>query len=155
MLARISANIVTMEYGFAGGMAGFLGAEASIRSIHLRLELASISPSHGVESASDLRDARTDEGMRVKTDMQQIGRIAMRQEGDRWNAYYALTNTMDGAIFLGSILMAAVADNAERKQSFIDLMRDIVSDIICEKAGIRPEWGGIESAPEHERAGSA
>lgn len=83
----------------------------------------------------------------------QIGRLAMRHEGELWNAYYALPDSMDEPIFLGSIRMGAVADNAERKEAFMHMMRDIVSDLIEEATGIRPTWGGPELAPEHERAG--
>ena len=86
---------------------------------------------------------------------EQIGRLAMRQEGGNWVAYYALKETMDDAIFLGSIRMGAITKNSERKTSFMNMMRDVVSDIIENKTGIRPQWGGEKSAPEHERAGSA
>ena len=85
----------------------------------------------------------------------QIGRLAMRQEGGSWNAYYALNETMDGAIFLGSIKMGAIIGNKERKTAFMDMMRDIVADIIVVKTGTRPTWGGVISAPEHEKAGNA
>ena len=34
-----------------------------------------------------------------------IGRLAMRVEGELWSAYYAMPNTMEGAVFLGSIAM--------------------------------------------------
>jgi hypothetical protein len=37
-------------------------------------------------------------------DMTQIGRLALREEGEWWNAYYyAMPGTMDGALHLGSI----------------------------------------------------
>ena len=85
----------------------------------------------------------------------QIGRLAMRQEGQNWNAYYALPDSMEKSIFLGSIRMGAVTDNPERKQAFIQMMREIVSDIIESKTGVRPTWGGLTTAPEHERAGEA
>lgn len=78
----------------------------------------------------------------------------MREEGETWNAYYAMPDTIVGAIFLGSIRMGAVRANPERKQAFMDMMRDIVSDIIEAKTGTRPTWGGPERAPEHERSGS-
>ena len=86
---------------------------------------------------------------------QQIGRLAMRKEGDYWNAYYTLPNSMDGALLLGSISMGAVTNNPDRRQAFLVMMRDIVSDFIEEKTGTRPDWGDPESAAEHERAGSA
>lgn len=89
------------------------------------------------------------------TEKTQIGRLAMRQEGGNWNAYYALPNTMKESIFLGSIRMGVIVGNLERKDAFMDMMRDIVSDIIKEQTGMQPSWGGPVGAAEHERAGSA
>lgn len=85
----------------------------------------------------------------------QVGRLAMRQEGENWSAYYALPDSMEDPIFLGSIRLAAVANDAARKETFMAMMRDIVSDLIHEATGVRPIWGGPTSAPEHERAGTA
>ena len=88
------------------------------------------------------------------TENAKIGRLAMRAEGTLWNAYYALPDTMDGAIFLGSIrLMSVTQNNPERKTAFMSMMRDIVTDIIREKTDQTPTWGGPETAPEHERGG--
>ena len=77
----------------------------------------------------------------------------MRVEGNFWVAYYALSNTMDGAILLGSIAMKGVADNSERKATFMAMMKDMVADILEERTGRRPDWNGERQAPEHERAG--
>lgn len=85
-------------------------------------------------------------------EMAQIGRLAMRHEGENWNAYYAMPGTMEGAIFLGSIAMAFV-QTAERKTAFMDIMREAVGDLIQEKTGIRPTWSGAHAAPESERSG--
>jgi hypothetical protein len=82
--------------------------------------------------------------------LEKIGRLAMREEGRFWNAYYALPGTMKDSIFIGSIQMAFVAD-LRRKQQFMDMMRDCVADILEEQTGVRPTWGGEEIAPEHER----
>ena len=87
--------------------------------------------------------------------MQRIGRLAMRHEGQNWNAYYALPDSMAEPLFLGSIRMGAIAANPERKQAFMQMMREIVSDIIQAETGVRPTWGGPTAAPEHERAGEA
>jgi hypothetical protein len=84
----------------------------------------------------------------------QIGRLAMRVEGENWNAYYASRDTMEGAIPLGSIRMGAVRDNAKRKQAFMALMQDIVADFLKEHFGQAPAWT-TQTAPEHERSGSA
>lgn len=85
--------------------------------------------------------------------LRQIGRLAMRQ-GDTWVAYYALPDSMAESILIGSIRMAAVVDNPARKLQFMEMMRDVVSDIIEAETGTRPTWGGPTSAPEHERSGS-
>lgn len=83
-----------------------------------------------------------------------VGRLAMRQEGANWNAYYAMPDSMDGAIFLGSIGMRFIVDNPDRKNAFMDFMRDAVSDLIEEVTGVRPTWPeGPHAAPERERAG--
>lgn len=83
-----------------------------------------------------------------------IGRLALRREGNSWNAYYALPDSMTDAVPLGSIAMAFVADNPVRKQAFMDLMRECVADILEQQTGIRPTWPeGVQPAPEHERAG--
>jgi hypothetical protein len=87
--------------------------------------------------------------------MRQIGRLSMRHEGANWNAYYSLPNSMEASIFLGSIRMGAIIDNPERKQEFMQMMREIVSDIIEAKTGVRTIWGGPITAPEHERSGEA
>lgn len=83
-----------------------------------------------------------------------IGRLAMRHEGESWNAYYAMPNTMEGAIPLGSIRMGAITNNSDRQRAFMDMMRDVVADIIEAETGQRPTWpDGPQSAPEHEKAG--
>lgn len=83
---------------------------------------------------------------------QEMGRLAMRVEGDWWVAYYALTTTMDDALELGRIRMGIVADYSA-KQIFMALMRDAVAAIIREKTGAEPGWNEPRPAPEHERSG--
>ncbi len=78
----------------------------------------------------------------------------MRQEGEMWCAYYALPDSMETPIFLGSIRTAAIAKNQKRQEAFMEIMRDIVSDIIEKKTGVRPTWGSPTTAPEHERSGN-
>jgi hypothetical protein len=87
--------------------------------------------------------------------LRKIGRLAFRVEGDTWRAYYALTETMDGAIPLGSVAMRFVQTPARRDQ-FIAFMREAVADLIEESTGTRPQWPDPpQRAPEHERSGSA
>ena len=86
--------------------------------------------------------------------LEEIGRLAMRREGDCWSAYYAMPGTMLGAVFLGSIRIAAVTGNDERKAAFMQMMQDVVSDILEEVVGARPEWpDGPKPAPDNERTG--
>ncbi len=85
----------------------------------------------------------------------QVGRLAMRQEGENWVAYYAMPDTMEGAIFLGAIHMGAVRKNQKRKLEFMTMMREVVADILEETTGVRPTWDEPHLAPEHERSGSA
>jgi hypothetical protein len=87
------------------------------------------------------------------SDKVQIGRLALREEGNIWSAYYALPDTMKESVFLGSIRLAAVKENPERKQAFMAMMRDIVSNIIEAETSIRPVWGGPTNAPTKERWG--
>ena len=85
---------------------------------------------------------------------EQIGRLALRHEGKFWNAYYAMPDTMKGAITLGSIAMRFIENNPERKAAFMDLMREGVADIIEDATGTRPTWpNDPEPAPESERSG--
>ena len=84
----------------------------------------------------------------------QFGRLALRHEGNFWNAYYALPDTMDKAVHLGSIAMVFVAQNQERKNAFMNLMRECVGDILEQETGERPTWpDGPQPAPESERSG--
>ena len=82
-----------------------------------------------------------------------VGRLAFRVEGDNWVAYYALADTMEGAIFLGSIKMQFVQDK-DRKAAFMDLMKSAFTDAIEEFGGKVDSWDE-QRAPEHERSGSA
>ncbi len=91
----------------------------------------------------------------IKSPSHPIGRLAMRHEGTDWNAYYALNDTMDGAVPLGSIKIRFVV-NPVRKAAFLDFMREAVADLIEEQTGQRPTWpDGPKAAPERERAGHA
>lgn len=82
----------------------------------------------------------------------QVGRLALRHEGEWWNAYYAKPDTMEDAILLGSIKVAFVYSD-ERRLAFMGIMREAVADLIEREVGMRPTWGGPQCAPEIERAG--
>lgn len=92
--------------------------------------------------------------------LQKVGRLALRREGKWWAAYYAMPNTMNGALPLGRIRMSMVEGGTtahhRNKDSFMGLMREAVGDLIEEATGVRPSWpDGPQPAPEHERSGEA
>ncbi len=79
------------------------------------------------------------------------GRLAFRVEGPFWVAYYALPDTMEDAVVLGTIRVAHV-NNPQRRAVFMELMKDAVSDMLEDIIGARPEWPfPPEVAPDHER----
>jgi hypothetical protein len=86
-------------------------------------------------------------------------RLAMRVEGDWWNAYAADMHTMEGAVLIGTIGMRAVrgpsAGCARRKQAFMALMQDVINEFLTDAGATVAGWNDPERAPEHERAGRA
>lgn len=82
----------------------------------------------------------------------QIGRLAIRDEGGHVAAYYAMPDTMKDAKLLFTVKRRA-ADYPGVRDKIIELGRQIVGEIIFDVTGVRPVWGGPETAPEHERAG--
>jgi hypothetical protein len=85
----------------------------------------------------------------------QAGRLALREEGENWNAYFAMPGTMQGAIFLGSIRMALIRERPRCRAQFMALMREAVTDILQEATGTRPLFWNEQPAPEDERSGNA
>lgn len=81
------------------------------------------------------------------------GRLALREDGDFWKAYYAKSDTMDGAILLGMIRLAFVLDNPTRKREFMLLMQAATTDMLREfTGGVRIAWPEPpQPAPRHER----
>lgn len=86
---------------------------------------------------------------------QEIGRLALRREGEWWNAYYARQDTMEGAFLIGSIRIGIATKSPEIKQAFMDLMKNVVAYGLEEVVGQVPSWNEPQDAPESERAGNA
>ena len=70
----------------------------------------------------------------------EVCRLAMRREGHMWNAYVAALDTMDDAVVIGSIAVAAVADNPKRKAAFQRMMTEFVSEMVRAETGQRPAF---------------
>ena len=88
--------------------------------------------------------------MKIETTTKQIGRLALRVEGDEWVAYYARTTTMDGALRIGSIHIRIVEQRPARKQEFMDLMRRALDDILRDVTGAQPSWQEPVTAKEKQ-----
>jgi len=78
-------------------------------------------------------------------------RLAMREEGEFWNAYLAHGDTMQGAKLIGSLLMRIVR-NQEHRDAFLKLLTDAFADAVENMTGERPVMQE-EPAPESERSG--
>jgi len=80
-------------------------------------------------------------------------RLAMRQEGNFWNAYLALPDTMENAKLIGSIMMGAIARDPKIKKDFMKLMQRVLGNAIKDTTGEKPKDWVINPAPESERSG--
>jgi hypothetical protein len=80
------------------------------------------------------------------------GRLALREDGDFWKAYYAMPGTMDGAILLGMVRLRFARDNPTIKRDFMLLMQKAVTDTLREVTGAELVWPEPpQPAAEHER----
>jgi hypothetical protein len=86
-------------------------------------------------------------------DMKQIGRLAIRGEGEFVNAYYALPDTMDKALLLGSMHRSLLEASPELFEDWKKMMWAVVAMLIEDIAGVAPGAPNETPAPEHERAG--
>jgi hypothetical protein len=84
----------------------------------------------------------------------EIGRLAFRQEGAFWNAFWAPNqHNMDKALLIGSIRLSVVEGRI--REDFMDLMKASFDNIVKDKMGRKPTWGAPKAAPENERGGNA
>lgn len=81
-------------------------------------------------------------------------RLALRREGEYVNAYVAHTDTMDGAMHLGS-LHGTLAENSDLWEAWKGLMTQAMSHLIERALGIKPDAMIERPAPESERSGRA
>jgi len=83
----------------------------------------------------------------------QAGRLALREEGSWWVAYFAHPDTMERAQHLGQIRMALVQDPTV-KEAFMLLMRHAVTVMLTDisEGDAEITWPNDPvRAPEHER----
>ena len=80
-------------------------------------------------------------------------RLALRREGDWWNAYLAHADTMEGAKLIGTIKIGAVAQDPKIKKDFMRLMQRVLANAIKDVSGKKPTEWETGPAPESERSG--
>ncbi len=85
------------------------------------------------------------------------GRLALRVEGDMWNAYWAPDmSSMKGSMLLGSIRLTLAEDNPALKNGFMEFMKIVMKVIIEDTTGLTiSRWNKPRQAPDNERGGSA
>jgi hypothetical protein len=81
-------------------------------------------------------------------------RLALRSEGDWINAYIALTDTMEGALPLGSLHRTLAAD-AGLWGAWKALMTEATVHMLETVIGVTPDKMIEQPAPESERSGNA
>ena len=78
-------------------------------------------------------------------------RLALRKEGDYWNAYIAPKETMEGAHLLGSALIGPLQVNPELKEAFQMLMMRVMAQTIKDAFNMEVEsWDEVKPAPADE-----
>ena len=82
-------------------------------------------------------------------------RLAMRQEGANWTAYIAQTDTMDGAIQIGSISIDLVRNHPDIRDRFMAVMQDAMLAMLSHVGVKTVSAWDIIPAPAHEKAGRA
>jgi hypothetical protein len=80
-------------------------------------------------------------------------RLALRREGAFWNAYVAMSGTMEGAFLIGSISLRAATAHPEIKDGFMQLMKQVLAVAAKDVVGEQQIIWEVTDAPEHERSG--
>jgi hypothetical protein len=84
----------------------------------------------------------------------EVGRLALRHEGQWWNAYWAkYQDSMNEAILLGSIRINLAHGTA--KSDFVVAMKSAFDNVVLETIGEKPTWSDPHPAPEDERESGA
>lgn len=85
------------------------------------------------------------------SDPRQIGRLAIREIRDEVRFYYAMPDTMKGAILLGTVKANIMRRDRRRFDALLSLYRAAVADFLEDATGHRPTFNDPQRAPEHER----
>lgn len=89
------------------------------------------------------------------SDLKQVGRVAIRHEGEFINAYWALPDTMNKAILLGSIRHALASTDPAVFEAFKGMMQLAATVFLKSVLNADAHFDNEQPAPEHERSGHA
>jgi hypothetical protein len=81
-------------------------------------------------------------------------RLALRRENHMWCAYLKSVGDDRQPLLLGSIRIVAIENNETRKQQFMQLMTEFMSEMIETVTGKAPDRFEVQEAPESERGGN-
>ncbi len=84
--------------------------------------------------------------------MKDLGRLAMRVEGDWWVAYWAAPNSMKRSTEIARLRMSLAADPV-LKEAFLGFCQSAMSVTIKAATGKTPGWNDPVGAPEQEKSG--
>jgi hypothetical protein len=68
------------------------------------------------------------------------GRLAFREQGQWWIAYWARLDTMDGATELARVRMVAIMQDPILRQQFINFCKATFDVVVREALGTTPLW---------------
>jgi hypothetical protein len=87
-------------------------------------------------------------------DKVEIGRLALRKEGEFWNAYWSSSpHNLDKALLIGCIRLNCMTDKI--RENFMEMMKDAFAVHVENITGETPTWSAPRTAPENERGGNA
>jgi hypothetical protein len=81
-------------------------------------------------------------------------RLALREEGEWWNAYLAQVGTMENAKLIASTMIGPIQSNPVLKRQFLDFVTAVMKFAIEQSIGSTPVFAE-EDVPESERSGHA
>ncbi len=91
-----------------------------------------------------------------KLEMVKAFRLAIRHEGDKANAYFCRLDTMQNAIFIGSIHIAAVKEDPEVLDAWKDVMKKSVQAVVRAMLGVDVQFdASVEFPASTHKAGNA
>jgi hypothetical protein len=82
-------------------------------------------------------------------------KLALRQEGYWWVAYFDQLKSGEDRVEIGRILMGVAQQEPAIKAKFIELNQMILEGVLKRIGIAAPFWNDPEPAPENERSGNA